>query len=96
MEMLYSLEIRSSALRLFKKLPNDVQAKILAEAQILKTNPMAGPTLKGKYKHIRSLKFNYKGSAYRVAYQVLAQTSTILIRLAGTRENFYKYLERVV
>ena len=91
--MTYSLEIRPGAKRLFKKLPRDVQTKIIQETQILQTNPMAGKALKGKYRTLRCLKFNFKGSAYRVAYQIFANTSTIVIRLASTRENFYRRLE---
>ncbi len=54
---------------------------------------MVGKPLKGKYRTLRCLKFNFKGSVYRVAYQVFAKTSTIVIRLTGTRENFSRQLE---
>ena len=65
------------------------------EAQALKTNPWAGEPLTGKYKYLRSLHFTFKGTAYRIIYQVLSKTSTIIIRLAATRENVYRRLEEM-
>ncbi len=94
--MAYTLEIRSGAKRLFKKLPKDAQKKIIEEAEELKTQPMLGKPLRGKYRKLRSLRFNHKGSSYRIAYQVFPDASTILIRLTGTRQNFYKHLDRVL
>jgi mRNA-degrading endonuclease RelE of RelBE toxin-antitoxin system len=93
--MVYTLQIDNSAFRLFRKLPKDVKDNIIDKAEILKTDPLAGQALKGKYKALRSLHFSYKGSAYRVIYQVFTKTSTVVIRLAGTRENIYRRLDRL-
>jgi mRNA-degrading endonuclease RelE of RelBE toxin-antitoxin system len=73
-----------------------VQKKIIEESEVLKTNPQAGYSLKGKFQHLRSLHFSYKGSAYRVVYQVIEDSSIILIRLAATRENIYRKIENMV
>lgn len=93
--MAYQVEIRPGALRIFKKLPKEVKTKIIAETQILKTNPLKGEQLKGKYKFLHSLHFNFKGSAYRIIYQISSKTSTVIIRLAGTRENIYGKLKNM-
>jgi mRNA-degrading endonuclease RelE of RelBE toxin-antitoxin system len=89
---MYSLEFEPAAFKLFKKLPLDVKQKIAEEAKKLENNPLAGQPLKGKYNFLRSLHFSYKGSAYRIIYQVVSQTTTILVRLATTRENIYRKL----
>lgn len=93
--MTYTLQIDNAAYRLFRKLPKEVQSKIIEEADILRTNPMAGKPLKGKHKSLRSLPFSFKGSAYRIIYQFFQKSSTIMVRLAGTRENIYRRLEEI-
>jgi mRNA-degrading endonuclease RelE of RelBE toxin-antitoxin system len=93
--MVYSLQIDNAAFKIFHKLPKDVQEKMLGEAEILKTNPLVGEPLKGKYKFLRSLHFSFKGTAYRVVYQVFSQTSTVMVRLATTRENIYRRLDQM-
>ncbi len=92
---MFVLEFEPAAFRIFKKLPKDVQEKIANEAEVLKTNPLAGEPLKGKYKYLRSLHLSFKGSAYRVIYQVFSQTSTVMVRLATTRENIYRRLDQM-
>lgn len=92
---MYALEFESAAFRIFKKLPKDVQEKIANEAEVLKTNPLTGEPLKGKYNYLRSLHFSFKGGAYRVIYQVLSQSSKVIVRLATTRENIYRRLDQM-
>lgn len=93
--MVYTLQIDSAAFKIFRKLPQDVREKMLAEAEVLKTSPLAGEPLKGKYRVLRSLHFSFKGTAYRIIYQVLSQTSTVIVRLATTRENIYRRLDQM-
>lgn len=54
---------------------------------------MSGEQLKGKYRFLRSLHISYKGVAYRIIYQVVSQTGTVVIFLADKRENIYRRLE---
>ena len=93
--MVYTLQIDNAAFKVFRKLSKDVKEKMLEESEVLKTNPLAGEPLKGKYKFLRSLHFSFKGSAYRVVYQVLSQTATVMVRLAATRENIYRRLDEM-
>ena len=92
---MYTLEFEPAAFRIFKKLPPDVKRKITEETKTLENNPLKGNTLQGKYSFLRSLHFSYKGTAYRIIYQVLSKTSTIVIRLATTRENIYRRLSEM-
>ena len=91
--MSYTLNIDKPALTLFKKLPKNIQRILIEKAQILKTNPQAGEPLKGKYRLLRSLHLSMEGTAYRIIYQVFPTSETIVVRLAGTRENIYMKLD---
>lgn len=93
--MVYTLQIDNAAYRLFCKLPKGVQKKMIEEAQILKTNPLKGEALKGKHRFLRSLHFNFQGTAYRLIYQVLPKTTTVVVRLAASRENIYRKLDEM-
>ena len=92
---MYTIEFGPAAFRVFKKLPKEVQKKIASEAEVLRTNPLAGQPLEGKRRQFRSLRFSFQGTAYRLIYQVFAETRTIVVRLAGTRENIYRKLEEM-
>lgn len=89
----YTLNITSAAAHVFKKLPQEVKGILLEEAQIIKENPQQGEQLKGKYSFLRSLHCGFKGSQYRIIYQVMGKE--IVIRLADTRENIYRRLDEM-
>ena len=93
---MYSLTIASAAERLFKKLPREVKARLIEEAQVLKTEPMKGESLKGKYRTFRSLHLAFKGTQYRIIYQVFTDAQMVTIRLAAPRENIYRRLEEMM
>ena len=80
---------------LFKKLPKTIQAILIEKAQVLTTHPAAGAALKGKYRLLCSLHLSIEGTAYRLIYQVFQTSETIVVRLAGTRENIYKQLDEL-
>jgi mRNA-degrading endonuclease RelE of RelBE toxin-antitoxin system len=93
--MSYTLNIDKPALTLFKKLPKNIQTVLIEKAQVLKTNPQAGEPLKGKYRMLRSLHLSIEGTAYRILYQIFQKSETVVVRLAGTRENIYKKLDEM-
>ncbi len=74
---MYTIYFTSQASRLFKKLPQDVQDKLKAEAKMLDANPLAGEPLQGGYRQYRSLHTSYKGVAYRIIYQILEVDKTL-------------------
>jgi addiction module RelE/StbE family toxin len=92
---MYSIYFTNQARRLFKKLPQDVQERIKKEASTLDQNPLAGEALQGSYRQFRSLHVSYKGTAYRIIYQVLAKVNEIVVVLADKRENLYKRLQEM-
>ena len=93
---MYTLTIASAAERLFRKLPREVKARLIKDAQVLKTEPMKGEPLKGKYRTFRSLHLAFKGTQYRIIYQVFTDAQMVTIRLAAPRENIYKKLEEMM
>lgn len=93
--MTYILSITSAAEKIFKKLPMDIQKHILNFSKILKRDPFKGQQLKGNYRRFRSLHLTYKGTPYRVVYQVMKHEKEIVIYLATTRENFYHKLDEM-
>jgi mRNA-degrading endonuclease RelE of RelBE toxin-antitoxin system len=92
---MYVVQFTAAGHRLFKKLPPDVKAAIVEKATLLKTDPLQGEQLQGKYHFLRSLHFSIKGVAYRIIYQVLANANAVVIHLADKRENIYKRLEHM-
>jgi mRNA-degrading endonuclease RelE of RelBE toxin-antitoxin system len=90
---MYTLFFEPSAFRIFKKLPKAVKDHLISEAEILKTEPLSGKPLIGG-SGFRSLRTGYKGTEYRIIYQVIETTETIIIRLADKRENIYKRLQK--
>ena len=92
---MYSLTIASAAERLFRKLPREAKARLIEEAKVLQTEPMKGEPLKGKYRSFRSLHLAFKGTQYRIIYQVFTDAQMVTIRLAAPRENIYKKLEEM-
>lgn len=92
---MYTVEFGPAAYRVYKKLPPAIQSAIRKRAKELQTAPLSGQSLQGKHKGLRSLHFSLQGVAYRVIYQAVVETETIIIRLASTRENIYRKLEEM-
>lgn len=92
---MYTVEFGPAAYRIYKKLPPVVQSAITTHAKKLQIAPLSGQSLQGKHRGLRSLHFSFQGVAYRIIYQAVAETETIIIRLAGTRENIYRKLEEM-
>ena len=92
---MYTLTIASAAERLFRKLPREVKARLIKDAQVLKTEPMKGEPLKSKHRTFRSLHLAFKGTQYRIIYQVFTEAQMVTIRLAAPRENIYRRLEEM-
>jgi addiction module RelE/StbE family toxin len=92
---MYAIFFTNQASRLFKKLPQDVQEKLKAEARTLNANSLAGEPLQGRYRSYRSLHVSFKGIAFRIIYQIISKSNSIVIVLADKRENLYKRLQEM-
>jgi mRNA-degrading endonuclease RelE of RelBE toxin-antitoxin system len=92
---MYAVRFTTTAARILKKLPTDVQRAITDKAQTLTEQPLAGEPLKGRHRQFRSLHLTHNGVAYRIIYQVFEKAETAMVYLADKRENIYKRLEHM-
>lgn len=93
--MAYSVEYSNTAYRSVKKLPKDIRNTIVDHSEKIAGNPYAAPQLKGRYSFLHSYHFSYKGSQYRIIYEISKQEERIYIHLADTRENIYRRLDQM-
>jgi len=80
--------------RSLKKLPVGIRNFLIEEINTLKNNPHAGKSLRGKLSKYYSLHIKLVGVEYRVVYEINNQAKEIIVHHVGTRENFYKEIER--
>lgn len=93
--MSYTLNIDRPALTLFTALPLKVGQLLIKKAQILRTKPFAGQSLKGKYRLLRSLHVVLGRNTYHIIYQIFRTSETIVVRLAAPQGRIYKKLDEV-
>lgn len=92
----YRVIMAPAAHRLFKKFTPPLQEKVKAEAEILSEDPYSSEELKGPLKGLRSYKFSFKGTAYRMAYRITEDQKLIEVVLVRSRQNFYELLRQIV
>jgi hypothetical protein len=90
------LIIAPSAARYFKKI-KDMKLKTLFGEKILeiRQDPHLGKAKKGDLEGIFSCDLFFNKTNYEIAYTITdGEPRTIVVVLAGTRENFYEELKR--
>jgi mRNA-degrading endonuclease RelE of RelBE toxin-antitoxin system len=92
---MYTITFEPGAYRLFKKFTPDLREQFKHQAEILKEDPLSGTQLQGRFRHLRSLHFSYKGTTYRIIYTIVTARQEVAIQLADKRENIYKRLEEM-
>ncbi len=93
---MYSIKLSTSAKKDLRKLPSRVQEEIKYIHTQRIQDGQYGIRLKGELKRYWKYAFQYKGVAYRIAYEIKQDVLLIIIIIIGTRENFYKELKRRV
>jgi len=82
---MYQIIFQSSAERDFKKLPRDIQSRIIKKLEELKLNPHFGIPLVGNLSGLWKLRVG----DYRIIYQIKNEELIILILKVGNRKNIY-------
>ena len=92
-ERTYTIYTTPKGRRVLKKLPKAVRVHLVRKLQVLKTNPSKkGERLEGELRCVPSFHTRYKGTEYRVIYEVHEPYCTVTVHYAASRENFYRQL----
>jgi len=93
--MAYSIFYTSASKKDLKKISKEV-IKIIIERHypVLLNNPYNNKRLTNPFKNCWKYYFSYKGTEYRIIYQIFKKELQIIIILIGSRENLYKELKR--
>jgi mRNA interferase RelE/StbE len=93
---MYEIRFTSSSEKFLKKLKEkDLILAYKKAISSLKENPHIGQLKKGDLSGVYGIDVYYKGINYELAYLISEENKTVVILLAGTRENFYNQLKRL-
>jgi mRNA-degrading endonuclease RelE of RelBE toxin-antitoxin system len=90
----YEVRLHRAVDKAIAKLDRPVRARIKEEIVRLRNNPLLGYPLTGKHAGRRSLHLRAAGVEYRAVYEFDSAQQILWILYFGTRENFYKELDR--
>jgi len=92
---LFQVLFTNSANRTSRKLPKKVREKaVFICDNILAKNPFVGKALHTPFRGYFSYRFKVDNIGYRLVYLIKKEAQVIQIVLLGSRENFYKRLQR--
>lgn len=89
--MMFKVELSKRFKKQLRKLPRQIQKKVMKEIELLKSNPEFGEKLKGILSDIRRIRVHN----YRVAYKVHSSNETIDVFFVDHRKRVYQELERL-
>jgi addiction module RelE/StbE family toxin len=91
----YRIETYSGIKRDLKKLDKRLQEQILEEHYpAIETDPYQAYPLSHEFKGLWSYHLSYRGSEYRIVYEIYPQDRVVLVIMIRSREGFYKGLRR--
>lgn len=95
---MYEIDYSKSAGRYLKKIKDKHLLSAFKEAiDKLKTDPHIGTQKTGDLRGIYGYDIKYAGINYELAYRIYEDNGRlVVIILAGTRENFYEELKRLI
>jgi mRNA-degrading endonuclease RelE of RelBE toxin-antitoxin system len=93
---MYNVIIKKRAEKFISKSEKNLKVLIKTFLDNIADNPIIGEKLKGDKKDFYAYHFKYNKKEYRIAYIVDDTKFEIYVVLIGTRENFYKELDRVI
>lgn len=85
--MSYKVEFVSSAAKEYKKLPSDVQSRILTTLRILQIDPFAEILNIRKIRGRRNL-FRIRMGEYRLIYSIENQSTLLIIRVRHRKDAY--------
>ena len=96
--MMYDISYSKSAERYFKKLKDKgLRTAFKSAIDILADNPYTGSQKTGDLRGIYGYDVRHSGVSYEIAYRIYEERDRlVVVILAGTRENFYEELKRLI
>jgi mRNA-degrading endonuclease RelE of RelBE toxin-antitoxin system len=91
---MYEVRLRRTVDKAIAKLDHAARARIKVELIRLKDDPLLGYPLTGKHTGRRSLHLRAGSVEYRAVYEFDSAQQVLWVLYFGTRENFYKELDR--
>jgi len=93
--MAYEIRAPSSVRKDLKRLERSLQEEIRSQhLPKIREDPARGYPLLREFQGLRSHHFSYRGTDYRIVYEVFEEEGIILILMLGKREGFYQALRR--
>ena len=92
----YRVLMTAAAHRRYRRLPEAVRHVIQEEARKIGRNPFACRHLSGFQPPLRSHRFRWQGTSYRIAYRVDEKARAVIIVHVGRRAGFYTQLRRLI
>ena len=92
----YDIRYNSAAVKYFKKIKDQkLKSLYLNTINKLQSDPYIGEQKQGDLAGIYSIEIYYNRTNYELAYRIYEkENKTVVVILAGTRENFYEQLRR--
>jgi len=92
--MSYRIEFEKRATQQLGKLDPPICKKVMKRIRSLVEDPRRYPLLSGGLSGLRKISVRTPGGEYRIVYIVDEELKAVNIIFAGSRENFYKELQR--
>jgi addiction module RelE/StbE family toxin len=93
--MAYKIQALGSVRKDLKRPEKELQEEIRRKHFLkIKGNPFQAYPLGGEFRGLRSYHFSYRGTDYRIVYEILKKEKIVLILMIGKREGFYSALRR--
>lgn len=83
--------VKKDIKKLDKKLKKEIKEKYFTD---IEKDPFKATPLSYEFKGLWSYHFSYKGTQYRIVYEIYPKKSVVLIIMIRTREEFYETLKR--
>ena len=95
-EVDYQVKMTNACHRIYDKFTLPLKEQIKSETREIAKDPYRYEKLSGFPVSIRSYHFSYKGTDYRIAYDIDKKEKIVYVKLINTRENFYEKLKRIL